>query len=61
MADDADALAAEGGWSRLEGRQKWTALGGVMLGLLLFSLNQTTVGTALPRIVTDLGGLEFYS
>ena len=52
---------AEGGWSHLQGRQRWTALSGIMLGLLLFSLNQTTVGTALPRIVTDLGGLEFYS
>lgn len=61
MANAATELPAEGGWAGLEGRQKWTALGGVMLGLLLFSLNQTTVGTALPRIVTDLGGLEFYS
>ncbi|MBA2276590.1 MAG: MFS transporter, partial [Chloroflexia bacterium] len=48
-------------WHQLQGKQLWTAIAGVMLGLLLFSLNQTIVGTALPRIVTDLGGLEFYS
>ncbi|MDQ4099266.1 MAG: MFS transporter [Chloroflexota bacterium] len=61
MSHATQVTPAEGGWSRLQGRQRWTALGGIMLGLLLFSLNQTTVGTALPRIVTDLGGLEFYS
>jgi EmrB/QacA subfamily drug resistance transporter len=34
---------------------------GVMLGMLLASLNQTIVSTALPKIVDDLGGLEHYS
>src|SRR5918997_5829463 len=61
MSHAAQHTPTEGSWSRLQGRQRWTALAGIMLGLLLFSLNQTTVGTALPRIVTDLGGLEFYS
>ncbi len=61
MSHTTQDTPADGGWSHLQGRQRWTALGGIMLGLLLFSLNQTTVGTALPRIVTDLGGLEFYS
>lgn len=32
-----------------------------MLGLLFSSLNQFIVGTAMPRIVTDLGGLEQYA
>lgn len=31
---------------------------GVMAGLLLASLDQTIVSTALPRIVSDLGGLD---
>src|SRR6516164_6189732 len=31
---------------------------GVMLGMLLAALDQTIVGTALPRIVANLGGLE---
>lgn len=34
---------------------------GVMLGMLLASLDQTIVGTALPRIVASLGGLEHYA
>src|SRR5579859_5503676 len=34
---------------------------GVMLGMLLASLDQTIVGTALPRIVTELGGFEHYA
>ena len=29
---------------------------GVLLGMLLASLDQTIVGTALPRIVAELGG-----
>ena len=31
---------------------------GVMLGLFLAALDQTVVGTAIPRIVTDLGGFD---
>ena len=33
----------------------------VMLGLFLAALDQTVVGTALPRIVTDLKGNEIYT
>ena len=32
-----------------------------MLALFLGALDQTIVGTALPRIVTDLGGNEYYN
>ncbi len=35
--------------------------GAIMLALLLASLDQTIVATALPRIVSDLGGLTSYS
>ena len=45
----------------LNGRQLAMALAGILLGLLFTSLNQTIVGTAMPRIVTDLGGLEHYA
>ena len=31
---------------------------GVMAGMLLAALDQSIVGTALPRIVSDLGGLD---
>jgi EmrB/QacA subfamily drug resistance transporter len=34
---------------------------GLMLGMLLAALDQTIVSTALPRIVTDLGGFQHYS
>ena len=34
---------------------------GVMLGMLLAALDQTVVGTALPRIVANLGGLDHYA
>ena len=34
---------------------------GVILGMLLAGLDQTVVGTALPRIVASLGGLEHYA
>src|SRR6266516_2166369 len=34
---------------------------GVMLGMLLAALDQTIVGTALPHVVADLGGLEHYA
>lgn len=42
-------------------RVKVEILGAVLLGLFLSALDQTVVGTALPRIVTDLGGNELYT
>ncbi len=38
-----------------------TATLGVMVALLLASLDQTIVGTAMPRIVADLKGLDYYA
>src|SRR5689334_15801609 len=38
-----------------------TVIGGLMLVLLLASLDQTIVSTALPTIVGELGGLEHLS
>src|SRR3979411_1572344 len=32
-----------------------------MLALLLAALDQTIVGTAMPRIVADLNGLSYYA
>jgi len=39
-------------------RRVWLVFGGLMLGLLIASLDQTVVATALPTIVSDLGGLS---
>jgi EmrB/QacA subfamily drug resistance transporter len=36
-------------------------LGAVMIGIFLAALDQTVVGTALPRIITDLGGNQLYT
>lgn len=45
----------------LSRRAKFEILAAVMLGLFLGALDQTIVGTALPRIVTDLGGNDYYT
>jgi EmrB/QacA subfamily drug resistance transporter len=47
--------------AELTRRVKVFATIGVMLALLLASLDQTIVGTALPRIVAELNGLDRYS
>ncbi len=39
-------------------RRIWVIFSGLMLALLLASLDQTVVATALPTIVSDLGGLS---
>ena len=36
----------------------WVIFSGLMLALLIASLDQTVVATALPTIVSDLGGLS---
>jgi EmrB/QacA subfamily drug resistance transporter len=45
----------------LSQRAKLEILGAVLLGLFLVALDQTIVGTALPRILTDLGGNDLYT
>ncbi len=42
----------------VRGRERGTglAVAGLMLALFLAALDQTVVGTALPRIVADLSG-----
>ncbi len=39
-------------------RKVWVIFSGLMLGMLIASLDQTIVATALPTIVSDLGGLN---
>jgi EmrB/QacA subfamily drug resistance transporter len=46
---------------QLSGRQREVVLFAVLLGLFLGALDQTVVGTALPRIVTDLHGNGLYT
>jgi EmrB/QacA subfamily drug resistance transporter len=42
-------------------RAQLLTLGAVMMGTLLASLDQTIVGTAMPKIVGELNGLQHYS
>jgi EmrB/QacA subfamily drug resistance transporter len=45
----------------LSHRQILVVLAGLMAGMFLAALDQSIVGTALPRIVSDLGGLNHLS
>lgn len=45
----------------VERRQRRAAMLGMLLALTLAALDQNIVGTALPRIVSDLGGLSHLS
>lgn len=56
VADDSEphALAV----NALSHRQVLVVVGGVVLGVALAALDQTVVSTALPTMVTELGGLE---
>ena len=59
MAQDAGAPAVPG-----EGQSTRTvlvAIGALLLGMLIAALDQTIVATALPTIVSELGGLDHLS
>lgn len=47
--------------SSLPRKQVMIATGGLMLSMFLGSLYQTIVATAMPRIITDLGGFTQYT
>jgi EmrB/QacA subfamily drug resistance transporter len=49
------------GLRSLPRRQVLITLIGVMLAMFLSSLDQTVVGTALPKVITDLGGFAHYT
>jgi EmrB/QacA subfamily drug resistance transporter len=49
------------GAHNLSGRRFWLTIAGLQLALLLAALDQTIVGTAMPRIVGDLNGFEHYA
>jgi EmrB/QacA subfamily drug resistance transporter len=58
---DGEPSAAAPSLISLPPRTKLAILGAVLLTMFLASLDQTVVGTALPRIVTDLNGASLYS
>jgi EmrB/QacA subfamily drug resistance transporter len=67
MVDDHERVVSEGqptleaGGAALPSKRIWAIFSGLMLGMLLASLDQTIVSTALPTIVRDLGGAAHLS
>ena len=67
MSDDVrrqPSSFTDAGGHLTEGLTRWRTIGvvaGTMLALLLAALDQTIVGTAMPRIVSELNGLNYYS
>ena len=55
-----EAVAAQG-YESLDRSKVVVTLGGVMLAMFLGSLDQTVVGTAMPRMIADLGGFDRYT
>ena len=59
-AADHDVIPAA--WGDVLSRRRVVAvIVSVMLGMLLSALDQTVVGTAMPRIIADLNGLQHYA
>lgn len=42
-------------------QQRMLTYGGVLLAMFMASLDQTVIGTAMPRIIADLGGFSHYT
>jgi EmrB/QacA subfamily drug resistance transporter len=59
MAEEVQAQPI--GLRSLPKRQVMVTFVGVMLAMFLSSLDQTVVGTAMPRIISDLGGFSHYT
>ena len=48
-------------YDELPPRRLYLTVAGLMLGLLLAALDQTIVGTAMPRVIADLQGFDQYA
>lgn len=57
----ASSRPAATGFHELHGQQLFGTLLGLMLGILLGALDQTIVGTAMPRVIADLNGFDRYA
>lgn len=45
----------------MSARRRWAVTAGVMTGMFLAALEATVVGTAMPTVISSLGGLNHYS
>jgi hypothetical protein len=61
METNATALTGAPAGRRLNGYRLATVLGALMLTLLLEALDQTVVGTAMPKIIGSLNGFDRYT
>ncbi len=61
MTDSASSAVENPAEEQFNIRLVLPVVASVMLGILLAALDQTIVGTAMPRIVADLGGLSHYA
>lgn len=50
-----------GQMEQLDQKKKISIMLAIISAMLFAALNQTIVGTALPKIIADLGGFEYYS
>src|SRR2546428_11833295 len=55
------AATATGPIAAMDGRAKAVIMAGTMLGLFTSAMDQTVVGTSMPRIIADLGGFGLFS
>ena len=56
-----EAAVAEASWSRLDRRRTILVLISIMVAMLLSALDQTVVGTAMPRVIAELNGMQHYA
>lgn len=47
--------------NQITGKRKWWALATVLMTMFFSSMNQTVVSTAIPTIVSELSGFEYYA
>ncbi|MDA8138976.1 MAG: MDR family MFS transporter [Desulfobacteraceae bacterium] len=59
--ESADTPAQAAGLSTLPRQKKLMTMAGVFMAMFLSSLDHTIVGTAMPRIMADLGGFGQYT
>src|SRR5215213_3675946 len=46
---------------QMSNRRRWAVTAGVMTGMFIAALEATVVGTAMPTVISSLGGLNHYS
>src|ERR671912_2222096 len=57
----ASAAVVERPTLAMSSRRRWAVTAGVMTGMFLAALEATVVGTAMPTVISSLGGLNRYS